>query len=110
MNDEYKKVFIPSNIEAEKQIFSGLGMLEVSFVALFGFISLIICLILNIIFKIEIMYLGAFILITLGGSYAIVKKDENGMSFFKMMKYFFKFYKSVKKYKYKYRTDWFKSE
>ena len=104
-----KTLFIPSNIETEKQIFDGIGILELTFIIGSFFMALTIALILKIVTDLSVSAMGLILLITIGISYLLAKKDNNNMSFLILIKNFYKFLSSQKNYKFKYRSEWFRN-
>lgn len=103
---EKKTLFIPSNIETEKQILDGIGILELMFMIGFVFSTITIFLILKLAIDISGAVIGFAILVSMGVSYMLAKKDNNNMSFLLLLKNFYKFMLSTKIYKYKYRSEW----
>lgn len=104
--EQKKKLFIPSNIEAEKQIFDGIGVVELTFIAGSFFVVLVITLILQVLLELSTSVVGLSILSSIGISYVLARKDNNNMSFLVLIISYFKYLSSVKDYKFKYKGKW----
>lgn len=103
-------LYIPSNIDINKQYWEGISRNELLFIVVVTFVALAITLFLKIPLELDNTIIGGAILIVASCSYLIAKKDKSNVSLLVLILNFLKFLKSQKKYKYKYRWSYLYEE